>query len=76
VDGKAGKEPARRCALARLFLGFQIRCVAFLGLWLTDFGAAAQAVDLGPLPLVDRRRVSICKPRLRQHLRLNTRVSY
>jgi len=40
VDGKAGKEPARRCALARLFLALQIRCVAFLGLWLTDFGAA------------------------------------
>ena len=33
VDGKAGKEPARPCTLARLFLGFQIRRVAFLGPW-------------------------------------------
>lgn len=76
ADGKAGNEPVRRCALVRLFLDFQIRYVAFLGLSLTDFGASAQEVELGPLPPLDRRRVSICKPRLRQQLGFRTRLSY
>jgi hypothetical protein len=56
VDGKAGDEPVRRCALVTLFLGVKIRCVAFLGLLLTDLGASAQEVELGPLPPLDRGR--------------------
>lgn len=32
-------------------MGSQIRCVVLMGLWLIGSGAAAQEVDLAPLPL-------------------------